>query len=124
MSDPFSKSAQSSPRNRFVQRQEPAGTGYQALMILAPSADLLKLAEHIRAIAQQGSGSHAELIAREHEPKSRGAFGFRVVSEDELIALQEPDLGTRTRQAVRTLFWLVILPLAGYGGCTLVGSSL
>jgi hypothetical protein len=93
-------------------------------MFLAPPEDLLKLADRIRAIAQQGDGMHAELVAQEHEPKSRGAFGFRVVSENELIALQEPDFGTRARQLARIAFWLVILPLAGYGGCTLMGSSL
>jgi hypothetical protein len=63
------------------------------------------------------------LLRREHQPKSRGAFGFCVISEEELIRLQQANRWTWLYRLGAAAIWLVILPLAGYGAWTLFAST-
>jgi hypothetical protein len=94
-------------------------------MVLATSEDLIRLAEKIRGLARQGEGFVSEFVTHSDDPTRPGEVGFRVISEEELVAFYRPDpwktWGTRLFTAI---ILLVILPLAAYGGWNLFGAAI
>jgi len=108
------------PRNRFVLRRESGHPGYSNAVILGTTADLKKLSEEVRSLAERGQGRCDHYVTEERRPNSRGAVAFEIITEDELRRLQEGDIKHRIWEAVGPFILITTLVLTVYGGYSLL----
>jgi hypothetical protein len=117
----------STPRNRYVLRIESGHPGYRNTVVLATAADLLKLSDDIRSLANKGGGRLEHYVTEEHASRSLGSLVFEVTSVHELGALQTATTRSTWHRVLGCFFSLLVGASAIYGFLTalsrLVGTS-